>query len=56
MPSLAVTGSQNDLRWFFRMRQTVEGGDQAGLSMAAIERCRSLSEAFRRAIFDELYL
>jgi hypothetical protein len=55
-PALSVTASQDDLRWFFQMRQTVDGGDLAGLSVAAIDRYRTLREAFRRPIFDELYL
>jgi hypothetical protein len=55
-PSLAVTASQDDLRWFFQMRQTVDAGDLAGLSVAAIDRYRTLREAFRRPVFDELYL
>jgi hypothetical protein len=55
-PSVAVPASHDDLRWFFQMRQTVDSGDLAGLSVAAIDRFRTLREAFRRPIFDELYL
>jgi hypothetical protein len=51
-----VTASAEDLAWFFITRQAVDQGDVAALSVAAIDRFRNLREAFRRPIFDELYL
>ena len=48
--------SRDDLTWFFNTRQAVDRGDLAGLSVAAIDRFRTLREAFRRPVFDELYL
>jgi hypothetical protein len=55
-PTATVTASTEDLAWFFTTRQAVEQGAVAGLSVAAIDRFRTLREAFRRPIFDELYL
>jgi hypothetical protein len=52
----AVSASTDDLRWFFQTRHAVDQGDLAGLSVASIDRYRTLREAFRRPIFDELYL
>ena len=52
----SVPASTEDLAWFFRTRQAVDQGDLAGLAVAAIDRFRTLREAFRRPIFDELYL
>ena len=48
--------TDDDLVWFFRTRQTVDQGDLTGLSVTAIDRFRTLREAFRRPAFDELYL
>jgi hypothetical protein len=42
--------------WFFRTRDAVDQGDLTGLSVSAIDRLRTMREAFRRPIFDELYL
>ncbi len=55
-PTARVTASTDDLAWFFRTRHAVDHGDLSGLSVAAIDRFRTLREAFRRPIFDELYL
>jgi hypothetical protein len=55
-PRATVTASPEDLAWFFRTRQAVDQGDVAGLSVAAIDRFRTLREALRRPVFDELYL
>jgi hypothetical protein len=51
-----IPASKEDLAWFFSTRQAVDQGDLTGLSVAAIDRFRTLREAFRRPIFDELYL
>ena len=51
-----VSASRDDLAWFFQTRHAVDQGDLTGLSVTAIERFRTLREAFRRPIFDELYL
>jgi hypothetical protein len=48
--------TDDDLVWFFRTRQAVDQGDLTGLSVTAIDRFRTLREAFRRPVFDELYL
>jgi len=55
-PIATVTAATEDLTWFFHTRQAVDQGDLSGLSVAAIDRFRTLREAFRRPIFDELYL
>jgi hypothetical protein len=55
-PTPTVSASNDDLVWFFRTRDAVDRGDLTGLSVAAIDRFRTLREAFRRPIFDELYL
>jgi hypothetical protein len=34
----------------------VDQGDLSGLSVTAIDRFRTLREAFRRPVFEELYL
>jgi hypothetical protein len=48
--------TDDDLVWFFRTRHAVDQGDLTGLSVTAIDRFRTLREAFRRPVFDELYL
>lgn len=53
-PSRALTVAKDDLCWFLQVRQTVAGGDLAGLSVAVWYR--TPREAFRRPIFDELSL
>ena len=55
-PTSPLTASHEDVRWFFQTRQAVDQGDLTGLSVTAIDRYRTLSEAFRRPVFDELYL
>jgi hypothetical protein len=55
-PTATASASTEDLAWFFTTRQAVDQGDVSGLSVAAIDRFRTLREAFRRPIFDELYL
>jgi hypothetical protein len=55
-PTPTVSASNDDLVWFFRTRDAVDQGDLTGLSVSAIDRFRTLREAFRRPIFDELYL
>jgi hypothetical protein len=55
-PASAVPASLEDLTWFFQSRHAVDQGDLAGLSVASIDRYRTLREAYRRPIFDELYL
>lgn len=52
----AAQASTEDLTWYFQIRQTVDEGELAGLSVAAIDRYRTLREAFRGPVFDELYL
>jgi hypothetical protein len=48
--------TDDDLVWFFRTRHAVDRGDLTGLSVTDIDRFRTLREAFRRPVFDELYL
>jgi hypothetical protein len=55
-PIETVSATTDDLVWFFRTRQAVDHGDLTGLSVTAIDRFRTLREAFRRPVFDELYL
>jgi len=56
-PMETVSAStDDDLVWFFHTRQLVDQGDLSGLSVTAIDRFRTLREAFRRPVFDELYL
>jgi hypothetical protein len=56
-PMETVSAStDDDLGWFFRTRHAVDQGDLTGLSVTAIDRFRTLREAFRRPMFDELYL
>jgi hypothetical protein len=55
-PAATVSASTDDLAWFFRTRDAVDQGDLSGLAVAAIDRFRTLREAFRRPVFDELYL
>jgi hypothetical protein len=56
-PMETVSAStDDDLGWFFRTRHAVDQGDLTGLSVTAIDRFRTLREAFRRPVFDELYL
>ena len=55
-PTTRVAASRGDLAWFFARRHAVEQGDLAGMSVEAIDRFRALREAFRRPVFDELYL
>jgi hypothetical protein len=55
-PIETVSTSTDDLAWFFRTRHAVEQNDLTGLSVTAIDRFRTLREAFRRPVFDELYL
>jgi hypothetical protein len=56
-PMETVSAStDDDLIWFFRARQAVDQGDLTGLSVTAIDRFRTLREAFRRPVFEELYL
>jgi hypothetical protein len=55
-PIETVSTSTDDLVWFFRTRHAVEQNDLTGLSVTAIDRFRTLREAFRRPVFDELYL
>jgi hypothetical protein len=55
-PIETVLPSTEDLVWFFRTRYAVDQGDLTGLSVTAIDRFRTLREAFRRPVFDELYL
>ena len=55
-PAATVSASTDDLVWFFRTRHAVDQGDLTGLSVTAIDRFRTLREAFRRPVFDELYL
>ena len=56
-PMETVSASTDgDLVWFFRTRQAVDRDDLTGLSVTAIDRFRTLREAFRRPVFDELYL
>jgi hypothetical protein len=52
----AVPASAEDVTWYFQTRQAVDEGELAGLSVGAIDRYRTLREAFRRPVFDELYL
>jgi len=56
-PMETVSAStDDDLVWFFRTRQAVDRNDLTGLSVTAIDRFRTLREAFRPPVFDELYL
>jgi len=55
-PTATVSASNDDLAWFFRTGDAVDRGDLTGVSVAAIDRLRTLREAFRRPILDELYL
>jgi hypothetical protein len=56
-PMETVSAStDDDLLWFFRTRQAVDRDDLTGLSVTAIDRFRTLREAFRRPVFDKLYL
>jgi hypothetical protein len=52
----ASASTDDDLVWFFRTRQAVDRNDLTGLSVTAIDRFRTLREAFRPPVFDELYL
>jgi hypothetical protein len=54
-PRPATTTSVDDLPWFFATRHTVERGDLAQLSVAAIDRYRALRDQFSTAAFDALY-
>ena len=51
-----VPASRDDLTWFFNTRHAVDRGDLAGLAVAALDRFRTLREAFRRPVFEWLYL
>jgi hypothetical protein len=55
-PIETVSASTDDLVWFFRTRHAVDQGNLTGLSVTAIDRFRTMREAFRRPVFDELYL
>jgi hypothetical protein len=55
-PRSVATPSTDDLVWFFQTRQVVDRGEFAGLSVATIDRFRTVREALRRPVFDELYL
>jgi hypothetical protein len=48
--------SVDDLRWFLTTRQMVDQGDLAHLSVAAIDRYRSLRDQFSAATFEALYV
>jgi hypothetical protein len=55
-PKATVMASPEDLTWFFRTRHAVDQGDVSGLSVAAIDRFRTLRELLRGPVFDEVYL
>jgi hypothetical protein len=54
-PRRAVASTVEDLRWFFTTRQAIDQGELARLSVAAIDRFRTLREQFSAATFDALY-
>jgi hypothetical protein len=54
-PRRSVTAGSEDLQWFFTTRQTIDHGELARLSVAAIDRFRTLREQFSAAPFDALY-
>ena len=50
-----ASASTDDLVWFFRTRHAVDQNDLTGLSVTAIDRFRTMREALRQPVFDELY-
>jgi hypothetical protein len=50
-----ATSAADDLRTFFRTRDLVDRGELAALSVAAIDRFRTLREQFNTPAFDALY-
>ena len=54
-PRPPVAAGVEDLRWFFSTRQTIDDGELARLSVAAIDRFRTLRQRFGGATFESLY-
>jgi hypothetical protein len=54
-PMEPASASTDDLVWFFRTRHAVDQNDLTGLSVTAIDRFRTMREALRQPVFDELY-
>ncbi|MEO7272986.1 MAG: hypothetical protein ABIX28_09590, partial [Vicinamibacterales bacterium] len=51
----SASASVDALHWLLRTRQLVDQGDLSRLSVAAIDRYRSLLEQFSAGSFDALY-
>jgi hypothetical protein len=54
-PTARLAGKSDDLRWFLGTRQIVDRGELARLSVADINRFRTLREQFSASTFEALY-
>jgi hypothetical protein len=54
-PTVGLVLRSDDLRWYFVTRRAVDGGELARLSVADINRFRSVRERFCGSAFDAAY-